>query len=251
MCQNGERTGVPTRAARVGWWMRPGQRTPENSQVPRIESISTILFDWDGTIVDSAQLGLNAYYKVFAELGCEFSEEIYQASYSPNWYTTYEALRLPKEHWQKADDLWRLYYDAQTPQLIEGAADTLAKMHANGYRLGVVSSGNDDRVNREIDQFGLRDLFEVVMCHEHITQRKPHPEGLHLALERMAVSPNEAAYVGDAPEDIQMGKEARVLTIGIRGNYPCSARLLAAEPDIYLQSIHDLMSHFAGVSSAE
>ena len=76
--------------------MRPGQRTPENSQVPRIESISTILFDWDGTIVDSAQLGLNAYYKVFAELGCEFSEEIYKASYSPNWYTTYEALRLPK-----------------------------------------------------------------------------------------------------------------------------------------------------------
>jgi beta-phosphoglucomutase-like phosphatase (HAD superfamily) len=47
--------------------------------------ISAILFDWDGTIVDSAQLGLNAYYKVFAELGCEFSEEIYNANYSPNW----------------------------------------------------------------------------------------------------------------------------------------------------------------------
>jgi phosphoglycolate phosphatase-like HAD superfamily hydrolase len=65
------------------------------------------------------------------------------------------------------------------------------------------------------------------------------------------VSPNEAAYVGDAPEDIQMGKEARVLTVGVRGNYPCSARVLAAAPDIYLQSIRDLLSYFAGVSTTE
>jgi HAD superfamily hydrolase (TIGR01509 family) len=210
--------------------------------------ISAILFDWDGTIVDSAQLGLNAYYKVFAELGCEFSEEIYNANYSPNWAKIYEAFELPREKWERADALWRLYYDAQTPQLIEGAAQTLAKLHTNGYRLGVVSSGNADRVNREIDQFGLRDLFEVVMGHEHIAQRKPHPEGLHLALERMAVSANAAAYVGDAPEDIQMGKEAHVLTIGIRGNYPCSSRLLAAEPDIYLQSITELGNYFPSVS---
>jgi HAD superfamily hydrolase (TIGR01509 family) len=210
--------------------------------------VSAILFDWDGTIVDSAQLGLNAYYKVFAELGCEFSEEIYNANYSPNWVKIYEALELPRDQWERADTLWRFHYDAQTPQLIEGAADTLATMHANGYRLGVVSSGNNDRVNREIDQFGLRDLFEVVMCHEHITQRKPHPEGLHLALERMAVPPHEAAYVGDAPEDIQMGKEAHVLTVGVRGNYPCSGRLLAAEPDIYLLSITELGDYFPSAS---
>ncbi|HXI26289.1 MAG TPA: HAD family hydrolase [Pyrinomonadaceae bacterium] len=221
---------------------------PKNFHAPRTESISTILFDWDGTIVDSAQLGLNAYYKVFAELECEFSEEIYNANYSPNWDKTYEALGLPREHWAKADTLWRFHYDQQAPQLIEGAADTLAKMHANGYRLGIVSSGNDDRVNREIDQFGLRDLFEVVMCHEHITQRKPHPEGLHLALARMTVSPNEVAYVGDAPEDIQMGKEARVLTVAVHSNYPCNARLLIAEPDIYLQSIGELLNYFPSVS---
>ena len=213
-----------------------------------IESISTILFDWDGTIVDSAQLGLNAYYKVFAELGCEFSEEIYNANYSPNWDKTYEALGLPKEYWERADTLWRFHYDQQTPELIEGAADTLATMHAKGYRLGVVSSGNHGRVNREIQQFGLRDLFEVVMCHEHITQRKPHPEGLHLALERLAVVPDETAYVGDAPEDIEMGKEARVLTIGVRGNYPCSGRLRAAEPEIYLESIRELTNYFFQVS---
>ena len=216
-----------------------------------LHTISAILFDWDGTIVDSAQLGLNAYYKVFAELGCEFSEEIYNANYSPNWDKTYEALGLPKEHWEKADTLWRFHYDQQTPELIEKAADTLAKLHAQHYRLGVVSSGNDERVNREIELFGMGDLFEVVMCHEHITQRKPHPEGLHLALEKMALSPDNVAYVGDAPEDIQMGKEARVLTVGVRGNYPCSARLRNSSPEIYLESINELLDHFPRPSKSE
>jgi hypothetical protein len=46
-------------------------------------SISTLLFDWDGTIVDSAHLGLAAYQKTFAELDAAFSQEIYEATYSP------------------------------------------------------------------------------------------------------------------------------------------------------------------------
>src|ERR1041385_1458812 len=147
---------------RLSWSRAPG-KSKGRSKIPVVqstESISTVLFDWDGTIIDSAQLGLNAYYKVFAELGCEFSEDVYNANSSPNWDKTYEALGLAREHWERADTLWRFHYDAQTPQLIEGAADTLQKMHANGYRLGIVSSGNDDRVNREIDQFGLRELLD-------------------------------------------------------------------------------------------
>lgn len=209
-----------------------------------LTKISAVLFDWDGTIVDSAQLGLNAYYKVFAELGCEFSEEIYNANYSPNWDKTYEALGLPREHWATADARWRFYYDAQTPEIIEGAADTLLTLRDSRFRLGIVSSGNHDRVLREIKQFDLSDLFEVVICHEHITQRKPHPEGLHLALEKLDLARHEAAYVGDAPEDIQMGKEAGVVTIGVRGNYPCSGRLRESKPDLLLQSITELSTHF-------
>ncbi len=76
-------------------------------------SISTLLFDWDGTIVDSAHLGLAAYQKTFAELDAAFSQEIYEATYSPNWYATYEALGLPKEKWSQADDLWQIHYDQE------------------------------------------------------------------------------------------------------------------------------------------
>jgi HAD superfamily hydrolase (TIGR01509 family) len=214
-------------------------------------TVLNLLFDWDGTIVDSAQLGLNAYQKAFSELDFTFSEEIYEAHYSPNWYQTYEALGLPKEKWARADDLWRFHYDHQTPAIIEGAAETLKSLRNKGYRLGVVTSGNDDRVRREAGHFGLEDLFEVFVCHEHITQRKPHPEGLLLALAGLKCHPEECAYVGDAPEDIQMGKRANIMTVGVRSNYPSNARLLSLAPDIYLESLTELSSYFSGVSKPE
>ena len=211
-------------------------------------NISTLLFDWDGTIVDSAQLGLNAYQKAFAELEVTFSLEIYEASYSPNWYLTYEALGLPKDKWARADHLWRFHYDHETPAIIEGVAETLVSMRARGHRLGVVTSGNVERVRREANQSGLIDLFEIFVCHEDITHRKPDPEGLQIALARLKSRPEECAYVGDAPEDIQMGKAAGILTVAVRSNYPSNARILSLTPDIYVESLTELCDYFPGVA---
>jgi len=211
-------------------------------------NISTLLFDWDGTIVDSAQLGLNAYQKAFAELEVTFSLEIYEASYSPNWYLTYEALGLPKDKWARADHLWRFHYDHETPAIIEGVAETLVSMRVRGHRLGVVTSGNVERVRREANQSGLIDLFEIFVCHEDITHRKPDPEGLQIALARLKSRPEECAYVGDAPEDIQMGKAAGILTVGVRSNYPSNARILSLTPDIYVESLTELSDYFPGVA---
>ena len=210
-----------------------------------------MLFDWDGTIVDSAQLGLAAYQKAFAAMNLDFCQETYQANYSPNWHAVYQALGLPPDKWDHADSLWRFHYDQELPELIDGAAGTLLTLRERGYRLGVVTSGNHERVLRELVHFNLTDVFETLVCHEHITQRKPHPEGLEIALANMDSNPAEAAYVGDAPEDIQMGKESGVLTVAVLSNYPCGQRLRSSAPDIYLEQISGLADHFGGVSKPE
>jgi len=207
-------------------------------------SITTLLFDWDGTVVDSAQQGLTAYEKAFAELGVPFDHETYRAVYSPNWLSVYEGLGLPKEQWQRADELWTRHYGEQSAELIEGAGETIAELRQKGYRLGVVSSGNDCRVNREIEELGLGGIFEVVICHEQIRNRKPHPEGLETAMHSLGCSPPEAGYVGDTPEDIEMGKAAGVWTVGVRSAYPTSWRLESCEPDIFIESISKLTDHF-------
>lgn len=207
-------------------------------------NINTLIFDWDGTLVDSAQLGLTAFQKTFLELGVAFPLDVYEAHYSPNWYSTYRALGLAENLWEVADELWLQHYGEQTAELIEGVGQTLATLHANKYRLGVVTSGSESRVSREIELSALKGLLDVVICNEHIINKKPHPEGLEKALQRLNRQPRETAYVGDAPEDIEMGKRLNVFTVGVRSNYPSSKRLLGAEPDLYLDTITDLSKHF-------
>jgi HAD superfamily hydrolase (TIGR01549 family) len=205
--------------------------------------INTLLFDWDGTLADSAHLGLIAFEKTFHELGVPFEHAVYEATYSPNWYSTYEALGLQKERWQVADEIWTRHYGEQSAPLIEGVGETLLELRANGYRLAIVSSGTRSRVLREVQQSVLSDAFTAIVCNEDIVNKKPHPEGLIQAMGTMNAAPSQCAYVGDAPEDIEMGRRGNVMTIGVRSNYPSSGRLLNANPDLYLERLADLAEH--------
>lgn len=208
------------------------------------DSINTLLFDWDGTLFDSATAGLLAFQKTFADLGISFTREFYESRYSPNWYAMYEALNLPKERWKAADELWLGHYGEQPPRLVEGASETILELRRRDLRLGIVTSGTERRVIREIEQLGLKSVFEAVICNEHIVNKKPHPEGLEKAMQQLACSPKSCSYIGDAPEDVQMGKRAGVFTVAVRSAYPTSRHLLKEQPDVHLESIKDLLLHF-------
>jgi HAD superfamily hydrolase (TIGR01509 family) len=156
----------------------------------------------------------------------------------------YETLNLPKDKWNTADELWLRHYGEEPPNLVEGAAATLIELKTRGYRLGIVTSGTERRVTREINELGLNSRFDAVICNEHIVNKKPHPEGLEKAMQLMSVAPEICSYVGDAPEDVQMGKNARVLTVAVRSAYPTSRYLLNEQPDVHLESIDELLRHF-------
>src|SRR6185503_20356801 len=114
-----------------------------------------------------------------------FDLEIYRAVYSPNWYSVYEAMGLPKEKWQLADELWVQHYGEQTAQPVPHAQQTIRELRQRGYQLGVVSSGSECRVTREINGLGLESCFETVICNEQMKNKKPHPEGLNTAMRSL------------------------------------------------------------------
>jgi HAD superfamily hydrolase (TIGR01549 family) len=212
--------------------------------VSRARAIKTLLFDWDGTLADSAGLGFLAFKETFRKLGVKFDQEFYDATYSPNWYSMYERLGLPRAQWQMADELWIEHYGAERASLVAGATETILDLHRKGYRLGIVSSGTGSRIHVEMAHTGLGSIFQVVICNEHISNKKPHPEGLDTAMRMLGSHSEETGYVGDSPEDIEMGKRAGVLTVGVRSAYPSSARLISAEPDILLDALVELLSYF-------
>lgn len=211
---------------------------------PQTQGITTLLFDWDGTIVDSAQLGLAAFERSFESLGVKFKHEVYREVYSPNWYSVYEAMGLPRDKWDSADELWIKHYGEQIAEPVPGANETLEQLHQKGYRLGIVSSGSDCRVAREVKELKLDGFFDVVICNEQMENKKPHPEGLQTAMRKLGRSQAETGYVGDSPEDIEMGRRAGTLTVGVRSTYPTSWKLKTHKPDIYIESLTELANHF-------
>src|SRR5262245_17845729 len=106
------------------------------------DSVTSLLFDWDGTLFDSAQAGYVAFEKTFCDLGVDFTREFYDTNYSPNWYSMYETLGLQQERWKQADQLWLAHYGEEPPMLVAGARETLEEINSRGYRMGIVSSGS-------------------------------------------------------------------------------------------------------------
>lgn len=204
--------------------------------------IDTILFDWDGTLFDSAQNAFNAFQKAFLELGLELGFDTYQRIFSPDWHKMYEALELPADQWDKADELWLLHYgNAQSPALLPGVRNALDRLVSRGAALGIVTNGDRARVSREIELLGLTNIFKVLVCGDDVARRKPHPEGLLLAMERLGKKPEVCCYVGDCPEDIEMGKRGGVVTVAIPGLYPVNTQLREAGPDVWCENIDQFL----------
>jgi phosphoglycolate phosphatase-like HAD superfamily hydrolase len=95
-----------------------------------------------------------------------------------------------------------------------------------------------------MNQLGLETFFETTVCNEHMQNKKPHPEGLETAMRSLGCTSEAACYVGDSPEDIEMGKRARLITVGVRSEYPTSWKLKSHEPDILIESLPELLDHF-------
>ena len=210
-----------------------------------MDGIDAILFDWDGTLIDTALRSFAAFQKTMQELGVPLDSELYEKTYSPNWYRMYRALQLPESKWQEAEDLWLRYYGLETSPLVMGANHVLVELHLRGYCLGVVTSGSQSRVLREISILGVAGLFKVIVCNEDVSKKKPNPEGLEMAMRLINRRPEACCYVGDSTDDVEMGKRANMRTIGIMGRYPGSRNLANANPDFYLESIIQILGHFA------
>ncbi len=201
--------------------------------------VRAILFDWDGTLLNSFEAGAAAYLEMFHALGFPWTLADLERHYSPDWYCVYRAARMPHALWQRADHLWRLHYARQQSNLIPGARRVLDALAAR-YTIGLVTSGDRVRVRRELRRFGLTYLFRVRIYAESTARRKPDPAPLQLALRRLRVTPESSVYVGDAREDILMARRAGVRSIAVLGSFPTHARLRAAHADALIEHIGHL-----------
>ena len=211
--------------------------------------IRAVLFDWDGTLLDSYRADTQAYLEMFHALGIGWDLDDLARHYSPDWHRVYRAARLPKDRWGEADRLWLQFYRRHRPGLLPGARRVLRMLHRR-MTLALVTSGDRTRVMPQLRRLHLASLFAVRVCGQDTKLRKPHPAPLELALRRLGLRPAVCVYVGDSPDDMEMAHRAGVRAVAVRSAFSTLARLRRARPAAVLPSVKGLPGLLAASDSA-
>jgi pyrophosphatase PpaX len=203
-----------------------------------------VLFDLDGTVVDSGSIILASMRHATREvLGRDFGDaELMQAVGGPG-LEAQMAVFAP----DRVDELVRVYRAHNEPlhddlEACEGMEDVLVRLHEEGRRLGIVTAKRRSTVELAFARVPLAHLFETVVGGDETERHKPDPEPLLLAAERMGVDPHSAAYVGDSPFDIRAAKAARMFAVAVTwGRIHDRGRLEREQPDAIVTTAEELL----------
>lgn len=215
---------------------------------PRVRPpLEALLFDLDGTLVDSVGLILDAYRFTMhayaadplpgddvwlARIGEPLVEVL--APYATRFGVTIDDLV----------DTYRAHYvehhDART-RLFDGVLSVLETLAARGTRLGLVSGKSRVGIERTVAFTGLDRFFDVRIGADDCERGKPAPDPLHLAASRLGATPARTAYVGDAPVDVRAAKAAGMWSVAVRWGPFAPEVIDPLEPDEVVERVDDLI----------
>ena len=200
-------------------------------------TFQTVLFDLDGTLIDSVDLIVDSYHHVYrvhglpmrsrdeilAGLGTPlrivFGNITEDAAQIDAWIATYRAYNLAHH-----DDQVHAY---------PGTVDLVRRLKSAGFRLGLVTSKNRLGAARGLALVGLADTMEVIVGADDVTNPKPHPEPVERALNQLGMPAESCLFVGDSHHDIHCGRGAGVWTAGVTWGPFDRAHLEMVVPDFY------------------
>ena len=203
-----------------------------------------ILFDLDGTLVDTLQLILESYrYTMRTHLGEALPDERWLRTMGrPLKVQLQEFAETPEQ----AEAMFQTYLDhneENQERLIRsfpGVKETVEELLRSGYRVGIVTSKITENAWRELRSCRLDDLFETVIGATDVENPKPHPEPVLRGLEAIGCAPGETLLVGDSVYDLQSGRAAGVDTAAALWGPFDRETLAESEPDYWLTDIGEL-----------
>lgn len=214
-------------------------------------SSRAVLFDLDGTLLDSIPAFLAITRRACRELGWPQPQPGYIREVMTLGRSPIEALLGPVENPDAlrreltavSQNLWQDVFAGEA-RLFHDTLDVLQRLAGDGYRLGIVTDSNHFVVSQLTATPGCPPI-EVIITRDEAPARKPSPSGIELALQRLRLAPHAAVYVGDNPIDIQAAHGAGVRAFGITTGASRREDLLAHGPHAVIDSLTQLHAHLA------
>ena len=208
------------------------------------KKITTLLFDLDGTLIDTNELiiasflhTLNHYYPN------QYTREDVYEFIGPSLLETFSGLDLERaeemiEHYREHN---HLHHDLLV-QEYEGVYETIQELKERNYKVGIVTTKMRKAVQRGLLKGRLDSFFDVVVTLDDVKNPKPDPEPIELALKLIGSSAEETIMVGDNSHDILAGKNAGTKTAGVAWALKGRDYLEQYGPDYMLENMRDLLS---------
>ena len=228
--------------------------------------ISAIIWDYDGTLVDSRQKNLNVSRKIISKILRGDPTEIpalssltkyHQAhSKATNWREFYkESFGFDENQTDDAGRMWTAYQleDQTTIPLMNGVEDVIYSL--NKYPQGIVSQNSRSNIIRYLKENNLLSYFKDIVGYEEVKmeRQKPFPDGLLLCIERLTdFKPGVVIYIGDHETDVrctvnaskilsEKKKDIRIVSIGAFYGFDVDTSGWGVLPDYKIQSASDIL----------
>jgi len=210
-------------------------------------SAKGVIFDLDGTLIDSYQALFLAFLHTYQNMGlAPLTDEDVRRVLGHGVSSTFRDL-LGEERVPEAMRLFRQKYEEvmrPNTQLLPGAREVLETLHGQGIKLAIATNKIGQFARELFEHFGMDKLFAIIVGDEDVSQNKPDPEMLLHAIEKMRLKKEEVIFVGDSPIDIETGKNAGVRVFAVPTGVTKKEDLEKAQPTLMLDRLLDLLIYF-------
>ena len=214
--------------------------------MPNNTKYDLIIFDWDGTIADSAgiivesikavclskKITIPSDYEIRSIIGLGLNEALSKAF--PN---------MNKDELQETEDLYREAYLKRVDQicLFDGIEIGIKSLASHGYHLAIATGKSRRGLTNALNKSNLKHFFKITKTMDECFS-KPHPQMINEILDEFMIQPSRALMVGDSSYDLEMAINAKVDSIGVSYGAQIKSELDNYEPLILVDNAYELFA---------
>lgn len=206
--------------------------------------VNTILFDLDGTLINTNELIIASFLHTLEHyFPGQYKREHVLPFIGPSLHTTFSGLKPGFE--EEMIKMYREFNHKMHDELVteyETVYETLEQLKREGYKLGIVTTKMKHTATMGLKLTGLERFFSAIVALDDVENEKPHPEPVLKALKLLDSRPEEAIMVGDNYHDIEAGKNAGTKTAGVAWSIKGKDYLARFNPDYMLDKMSDLIA---------